>query len=109
MKNLIILFVFFSFCFCNRKNTELKNELITKNIKNSKSIIGIVKALEYGKDGYTAKVETADRQIYFVTISHSNLKNPNTYIDFNIDQTIKVTGEFWKMGEENQISVNEIN
>jgi hypothetical protein len=74
-----------------------------------RSVEGKVIETNHGKDGYTAKIETASKEIYAVTVSHSNLKNPKQYKEVKAGETLKVTGEFWKMGEENQITVRVIN
>ncbi len=106
MKNLIII-VFIVISSCNKKTSDSGKELISQNVQDFKSISGIVKAIEFGKDGYSAKLETFDNQMYFVTISSVNLKNPKQYRTSNIGDTLKVSGEFWKMGKENQITVQE--
>lgn len=109
MKNLIILSLFISISSCNKKNSDTGKELITKDIQDSISISGVVKSIEYGKDGYSAKLETIDNLVYFVTISSTNLNNPKQYIESKIGDTLKISGEFWKMGEDNQITVHKIN
>ena len=74
-----------------------------------KTIEGTVISTNHGKDGYTARLETADKEIYAVTISHSNLKDHAQYKSVKIGEKLKVTGDFWKLQEENQITVREIN
>lgn len=74
-----------------------------------KTAEGVVKEINHGKDGYTAKIETKDKEIYFVTISHSNLTNHEQYKSVKLGETLKVTGDFWKMDTENHITVREIN
>lgn len=74
-----------------------------------KTVEGKVIAIHEGKDGYTAKLETANKEIFAVTISHSNLKDHNQYKSVKIGETLKVTGDFWKLESENQITVREIN
>jgi vacuolar-type H+-ATPase subunit I/STV1 len=76
--------------------------------KKIKTIEGEVLEINQGKDGYTAKLKTNTEEIYFVTISHSNLKNPTQYKATKIGEKLKVSGELWKMNGENQITVREI-
>jgi len=82
---------------------------IDKPPSEIKTVEGIVLSTNQGKDGYTARLETADKEIYAVTISHSNLKDHTQYKSVKIGEKLKVTGEFWKMQDENQITVREIN
>lgn len=109
MKNLIILSIFIAILSCNKKSHDSGKELITKDIQDSILISGVVKSIEYGKDGYSAKLQTIDNQFYFITISSNNLDNPKQYIESKIGDTLKVSGEFWKMGNDNQITVHKIN
>ncbi|MBD3582910.1 hypothetical protein [Flavobacterium selenitireducens] len=75
-----------------------------------RSVQGSVKEINRGKDGYTAKIETASNEIYFVTVSHSNLKDHTQYKDAKIGDNLSVTGDFWKNGEgQNQITVRVLN
>lgn len=75
----------------------------------SKTIIGKVASIEYGKDGYTAKVVTPNKEEYYVTISHSNLLEHKEYRSFKVDDDINVTGIFWQIENTNQITVKKIN
>lgn len=74
----------------------------------TKTVEGKVVEITPGKDGYTAKLETAEKEHYFVTISHSNLTNHEQYKSVNVGETLKVTGDFWKMEDQNQITVRVI-
>ena len=108
MRHFIILLIILSSLSCNKKVENTSTALKTTSVKDSKTVEGIVKSIEYGKDGFVAKILTAENEIYFVLISHVNLKDPKSYKTTNIDQKLKVSGEFWKMGEDNQITVREI-
>lgn len=81
----------------------------SEEAKQTKSIEGVVKEISYGKDGFTATVETKDDGIYQATISRVNLKNAKQYREFNNSEIVKLTGDFWKMGSDNQLTVREIN
>ncbi|MDR6967215.1 hypothetical protein J2X31_001222 [Flavobacterium arsenatis] len=74
----------------------------------TKTVEGKVVEITPGKDGYTAKLETAEKEHYYVTISHSNLTNHEQYKSVNVGETLKVTGDFWKMENDNQITVRVI-
>lgn len=72
-------------------------------------VTGEVQAVTPGKDGYTAKIISADSLLYFATISHANLKeNAAQYRAVNVGEKITVKGDIWKMGEETHITVREL-
>lgn len=73
-----------------------------------KTIEGIVKRIDNGKDGYTAVIETKNDSTFNATISRANLKDPKQYRSFNINEIVKLNGDYWKMGAENQLTVREI-
>ena len=108
---------------CNQRKpeetteTEVKTEQVTipaaKDATNetdaAKTVEGKVVEIQNGKDGYTAKIETAEKEVYFVTISHSNLTDHAQYKSVKVGDTLKVTGDFWEMEGKNQITVRAIN
>ena len=72
-------------------------------------ISGEVRQIQPGKDGYTAKIMTADYQVYFATISIPNLgKNAAQYREVEVGETIGVKGEVWEMNGETHITVREL-
>lgn len=71
------------------------------------TVQGEVKEINQGKDGYTA-ILTSEDGIYFATISIPNLKDPKQYRAVKIGETIKVSGDSWKMEEDNYITVREL-
>ena len=71
------------------------------------SVEGKVSEINNGKDGYTAILSTEDG-IYFATVSIPNLKDPKQYRAVKIGETIKVTGDSWKMENDNYITVREL-
>ncbi|WP_290841023.1 hypothetical protein [Flavobacterium sp.] len=72
------------------------------------TVKGKVLEVRPGKDGYTAKIETSAKEIYFVTVSHSNLKDHSQYKSVAVGDEISVTGDSWKLEDENQITVREL-
>lgn len=109
---------------CNSNKTESQSEMPADSIKTEtdttaaatdaaattalKTIEGVVTSTTHGKDGYTATIETKDEGNFQATISRANLKDPKQYRDFNSNEIVKLTGDFWKMGAENQLTVREI-
>lgn len=74
----------------------------------SNTITGKVDAIEAGKDGYTAKISTATKEVYFATISIVNVGGPENYKQLKIGDVVSVKGETWKTEEEKHIKVTEI-
>lgn len=84
------------------------NENATGQTMENKTIEGIVTATAHGKDGYTATIETKTDGIFQATVSRANLKDPKQYRDFNANEIVKLSGDSWKMGDDNQLTVREI-
>jgi len=118
-KNIVLFAAVITFGSCHNKpvsipepsKVEAANDSIEPETEKAaiKSVEGTVLEINPGKDGYTAKVETADKEIYFVTISHSNLTNHEQFKTVKIGEKLNVTGDFWKMENDNQITVRSIN
>ena len=68
---------------------------------------GIVQEIERGKDGYTAKIKTEKGEVFYATVSISNLKEASQYKSVEPGTTIKVKGEHWKMEDQNRITARE--
>lgn len=93
------------------KEVEVKTDTIsaeTPKEEVQKTVEGVVTNINQGKDGYTATLETSTKEEYFVTISHSNLTNHEQYKSVKVGDNLKVTGDFWKMEDKNQITVRII-
>ena len=124
IQNLTLLSAVIAFAGCNSAKTDSKPETEitteatvsqTDTLKTTeepavetKVVEGTVKEITTGKDGYTAQIEAANKEVYFVTISHSNLKDHTQYKSVKAGETLKVSGDSWKMGDENHITVREI-
>lgn len=71
-------------------------------------VSGRVESIEGGKDGYTAKITTDAKEVYFATISIVNVGGPQNYKQLKIGDVVSVKGERWKTEDENHIRVTEI-
>ncbi|MCC4923571.1 hypothetical protein [Flavobacterium chungbukense] len=71
-------------------------------------VSGRVESIEGGKDGYTAKITTDNKEVYFATISIVNVGGPQNYKQLKIGDVVSVKGEKWKTEDENHIKVTEI-
>ncbi|KRD11783.1 hypothetical protein ASE21_08800 [Flavobacterium sp. Root901] len=101
MKNLkkislvVILMTFIISC------TTMKNDA-------NKAVSGKVESIESGKDGYTAKINTDTKEVYFATISIVNVGGPQNYKQLKIGDVVSLKGEIWKSDDENHIKVTKI-
>lgn len=69
------------------------------------TVKGVVREINRGKDGYTAKIEMPDGQMVSATVSRSNLTEPKQYREVQVGDMLKVSGESWKLDNESQLTV----
>lgn len=79
----------------------------TEPQKETVTITGKAAEIVNGKDGYTAKIVTADGAVYFITASIPNSKDPKNYRRVAVGETVTVSGEQWMQGTEKHIIVRE--
>lgn len=91
---LLVLFAFLVSCVTTKSNNN--------------TVSGKVDSIESGKDGYTAKISTDAKEVYFATISIVNLGGPQNYKQLKIGEVVTLKGEIWKTDDENHIKVSEI-
>ncbi|WP_281231717.1 hypothetical protein [Flavobacterium gelatinilyticum] len=77
-------------------------------MKTNNAVSGTIESIERGKDGYTAKINTEKKEVYFATISIVNLGGPQNYKELKTGDVVSVKGEIWKTADENHIKVTEI-
>ncbi|MFH6993118.1 hypothetical protein [Flavobacterium sp. FlaQc-48] len=77
-------------------------------MKKDNTVTGKVDSIESGKDGYTAKITTAEKEVYFATISIVNVGGPQNYKQLKIGDQVSVKGEIWKTDDEKHIKVQQI-
>lgn len=77
-------------------------------MKKDTAVTGKVESIENGKDGYTAKINTPKKEVYFAIVSIVNLGGPENYKRFKEGDEVSVKGEIWKTDNENHIKVTEI-
>ena len=78
-----------------------------KNDANN-PVSGRVESIEGGKDGYTAKITTDNKEVYFATISIVNVGGPQNYKQLKIGDVVSLKGEIWKTDDEKHIKVTVI-
>ena len=77
-------------------------------MKENNTVSGKVDSIESGKDGYTAKITTDAKEVYFATISIVNVGGPQNYKQLKIGDQVSLKGEIWKTEDEKHIKVQEI-
>lgn len=77
-------------------------------MKDKNTVSGKVVSVEFGKDGYTAKINTDKNEIYFALISIVNVGGPHNYKKLKEGEEVSLKGEIWKTENENHIKVKEI-
>ncbi len=116
IQQMIVLSATLAFSSCGQMDKMKKNDTTTDTIASvspeivvvPRTIEGVVSNIQQGKDGYTAELKTKESEVYFVTISHSNLTDHASYKTVKIGENLKVTGDFWMMEKENHITVRQI-
>jgi len=77
-------------------------------MKENNTVSGKVDSIEAGKDGYTAKITTNAKEVYFAIISIVNVGGPQNYKQLKIGDEVSLKGEIWKTEDEKHIKVEEI-
>lgn len=90
---LIVLITFVISCAC---------------MKDKNTVSGKVESIESGKDGYTAKITTDSKEVYFATISIVNVGGPQNYKQLKEGEEVTLEGEIWKTDAEKHIKVKKI-
>ncbi|MGO4771643.1 hypothetical protein ACEN2I_08260 [Flavobacterium sp. W22_SRS_FK3] len=90
---LIVLMTFVISCAC---------------MKDKNTISGKVQSVEFGKDGYTAKINTDKNEVYSAIISIVNVGGPQNYKQLKEGEEVTLKGEIWKTDTEKHIKVKEI-
>jgi hypothetical protein len=80
-----------------------------KETMSNDYIWGKVTAVQAGKDGYTARLVTAEGQVYFATVSRANLKeNAAQYRSVAVGDSLRLRGDVWQAGDETHVTVREL-
>lgn len=74
--------------------------------KDIVTVTGKVEEIVNGKDGYTAKITSAD-ETYFITASIPNSTDPKNYRRVSVGETVTIKGELWMQEEEKHVVVRE--
>ncbi len=75
---------------------------------DSIEVTGEVTEINKGKDGYTAKLKTADNKAYSATISIPNMTDPKQFRAVNVGDKITVKGEVTNLEADVIIVVREL-
>jgi hypothetical protein len=80
----------------------------TQKRAESITIMGIVKAITYGKDGYSANVQTDKGGIYAALVSSINLSEPAKYLSCKVGDKVRFKGVPSGSGDNKSLKVTEI-
>ncbi len=104
MKNLLFLFILTATLFsCAAQKNATSSAAAQEN-----NVVGKVQSVERGKDGYTARILTADSLVYYATISIPNLNDPKQYKEVEAGMSIQVKGDYWEADGDRHITVREL-
>ncbi|MBS7231804.1 hypothetical protein KHA90_12285 [Flavobacterium psychroterrae] len=78
------------------------------SMKKDNTVTGKVDSIEFGKDGYTAKLTTDKKEVYFAVISIVNVGGPQNYKTLKTGDEVSLKGEIWKTDTEKHMTVREI-
>ena len=107
IKTLLLILVINIFFSCsNNKNTSIGET--TQKIADTLVIIGTVKTINYGKDGYTAEVEIDKVGIYAALVSIINVGDPENYQQCDVGDNVTFKGVPSVSGDVKQLKVKEI-
>ena len=111
---LLLLVLNLAFSCSNNKNNTPKADATTQNAatneKSADSIVikGTVRAITFGKDGYTAEVQTETEGIYAALVSIVNLGGRENYQQCSVGDNIALKGVPSILGGVKQLRVEEI-
>lgn len=115
IKALLLLFVMNLAVACSdTKNshpgTEATAQNADNNPKSDESIVvnGMVKAIEFGKDGYTAEVQTEKEGNYAALVSIVNVGGQEHYKSCEVGDHVILKGVPAQLGDVKQLMVKEI-
>jgi hypothetical protein len=110
----LLLVMSLIFSCSNNKNANSNTDATTQNdaIKaksvESVSLNGTVKAVTFGKDGYTAEVQTDSEGIYMALVSIINVGGIEKYKPCDVGDKVSFKGIPPVLGEAKQLQVKEI-
>jgi hypothetical protein len=115
IKTLLLLVVMNMVLSCsdNKKNTSNESASTQNNVLNEKaadtiSITGTVRAITFGKDGYTAEVQTDAEGIYAALVSIVNVGGRENYKSCEVGDKVSFKGVTSVLGDAKQLKVTEI-
>jgi hypothetical protein len=112
IKALMLLLVMnLTFSCSNNKNNIPKTDAISDNTaKSAESIIinGTVKAVSFGKDGYSADVQTDAEGVYAALVSIVNMGGRENYKSCDVGNKVSFKGVPSVLGDAKQLKVTEI-
>lgn len=107
LKEIILALTILTLFSCGDAPSEETAKSSTEKVE-SKTIAGKVKSIAYGKDGYTAQVNTVESGEYAALVSIINLGGPDHYQQVNINDKVVFTGVPSTLNGERRLIVKKI-
>ncbi len=107
---LLLLTLNLVFSCSNNKSNSPDTDVTTVNQKSADTlaITGTVKAITFGKDGYTAEVQTDTQGIYAALVSIVNVGGPKNYKPCDVGDRVAFKGVPSVLADVKQLMVKEI-
>ena len=93
-------------CTENSNKTPVDQGLKTSAKEQLIKVSGKVIDINFGTDGYTAKVLTSSGDVYFATLSIPNM-GPEQFKQFAIGDLVTIEGQLWLLGQDKQVLVRK--
>jgi hypothetical protein len=106
---LSVLFLAINMAFsCSERKSSIQNTEASPQKTESVTINGIVRSITFGKDGYTAYLQTETEGIYAAVVSIVNVGGKEQYQPCNIGDKVTFKGVPSVLGDIKQLKVTEI-
>ncbi len=93
---------------CSGQKSNNQNAETTSQNAETLTINGIVRDVAFGKDGYTAEVQTETSEVYAALVSIVNVGGREKYQACNVGDRVSLKGIPSVLGETKQLKVTEI-
>ncbi len=104
----LLLVMNLAFSCSNNKNNNLGTAATNEKSAESLTINGTVKAITFGKDGYTADVQTEKEGVYAALVSIVNVGGRENYKPCDVGDNVTFKGVPSVLGDVKQLMVKEI-
>jgi hypothetical protein len=104
----LLLLAICAACSCSNEKNNIQETAANEAASQMVEITGTVKTIEFGKDGYTAEVQTGAGESYAALVSIVNLGGREHFQQCNVGDEVTFKGTASKMGGATHLLVKEI-